>query len=92
MKKSKFVKELERIIDMVKAEDDGFEYGGKVIFYKEDDDNCEINVENIEMNLRVEANVMAGMDDMDFTCLMSEVYKQKAVKAIMMEKDDDEDN
>lgn len=47
---------------------------------------------NIEMNLEVEANVMAGMDDMDFTCLMSEVYKQKAVKAIMMEKDDDEDN
>lgn len=92
MKKSKFVKELERIIDMVKAEDDGFEYGGKVIFYKEDDDNCEINVKNIEMNLRVEANVMAGMDDMDFTCLMREVYKQKAVKAIMMEKDDDEDN
>jgi hypothetical protein len=92
MKKSKFVKELERIIDMVKAEDDGFEYGGKVIFYKEDDDNCEINVKNIEMNLGVEANVMAGMDDMDFTCLMSEVYKQKAVKAIMMEKDDDEDN
>lgn len=92
MKKSKFVKELERIIDMVKAEDDGFEYGGKVIFYKEDDDNCEINVKNIEVNLRVEANVMAGMDDMDFTCLMSEVYKQKAVKAIMMEKDDDEDN
>ena len=37
-------------------------------------------------------DVMAGMDDMDFTCLMSEVYKQKAVKAIMMEKDDDEDN
>lgn len=29
MKKSKFVKELEKIIDMVKAEDDGFEYGGK---------------------------------------------------------------
>lgn len=64
----------------------------KSFFYKEDDDNCEINVKNIEMNLRVEANVMAGMDDMDFTCLMSEVYKQKAVKAIMMEKDDDEDN
>ena len=92
MKKSEFVKELEKIIDMVKTGDDGFEYGGKVIFYKEDDDNCEINVKNIEMNLRVEANVMAGMDDMDFTCLMSEVYKQKAVKAIMMEKDDDEDN
>ena len=89
MKKSKFVKELERIIDMVKAEDDGFEYSGKVIFYKEDDDNYEISVKNIEMNLEVEANVM---DDMDFTCLMSEVYKQKAVKAIMMEKDDDEDN
>lgn len=34
MKKSKFVKELERIIDMVKAEDDGFEYGGKVISIK----------------------------------------------------------
>lgn len=92
MKKSKFVKELERIIDMVKAEDDGFEYGGKVIFYKENDDNYEISVKNIEMNLEVEADVMAGMDDMDFTYLMSEVYKQKAVKAIMMEKDDDEDN
>lgn len=92
MKKSEFVKELEKIIDMVKTEDDGFEYGGKVIFYKEDDDDCEINVRSIEMNLRVEANVMAGMDDMDFTCLMSEVYKQKVVKAIMMEKDDDEDN
>lgn len=73
MEKSEFVKKLEKIIDMVKTEDDGFEYGGKVIFYKE-------------------ADVMAGMDDMDFTCLMSEVYKQKAVKAIMMEKDDDEDN
>lgn len=92
MKKSKFVKELEKIIDMVKAEDDGFEYGGKVIFYKEDDDNYEISVKNIEMDLTVEANVMAGMDDMDFTCLMSEVYKQKAAKATMMEKDDDEDN
>lgn len=78
---------------MVKAEDDGFEYGGKVIFYKkEDDDNYEISVMNIEMNLGVEANVMASMDDRAFTCLMSEVYKQKAVKAIMMEKDDDEDN
>ncbi len=54
--------------------------------------NYEVSVMNIEMNLEVEANVMAGMDDMDFTCLMSEVYKQKAVKAIMMEKDDDEDN
>ena len=92
MKKSKFVKELERIIDMVKTGDDGFEYGGKVIFYKEDDDNYEISVKNIEMDLMVEANTMASMDDMDFTCLMSEVYKQKAVKAIMMEKDDDEDN
>lgn len=63
MKKSKFVKELERIIDMVKAEDDGFEYGGKVIFYKEDNDNYEISVKNIEMNLMVEANTMASMDD-----------------------------
>lgn len=34
MKKGKFVKELERIIDMVKAEDDGFEYGGKVVSIK----------------------------------------------------------
>lgn len=92
MKKSKFVKELEKIIDMVKAEDDGFEYGGKVIFYKEDDDNYEISVKNIEMDLTVEANTMASMDDSAFTCLMSEVYKQKAVKAIMMEEDDDEDN
>lgn len=36
MEKSEFVKKLEKIIDMVKTEDDGFEYGGKVIFYKED--------------------------------------------------------
>lgn len=92
MKKSEFVKELEKIIDMVKIDDDGFEYGGKVIFYKEDDDNYEISVKNIEMDLTVEANTMASMDDRAFTCLMSEVYKQKAVKAIMMEEDDDEDN
>lgn len=92
MKKSEFVKALEKIIDMVKTEDDGFEYGGKVIFYKEDDDDYEISAMNIEMNLGVEASVMASMDDSAFTCLMSEVYKQKAVKAIMMEKDDDEDN
>jgi hypothetical protein len=92
MKKSEFVKALEKIIDMVKTEDDGFEYGGKVIFYKEDGDNYEISTMNIEMNLEVEANVMASMDDSAFTCLMSEVYKQKAVKAIMMEEDDDEDN
>ena len=92
MKKSEFVKALEKIIDMVKTEDDGFEYGGKVIFYKEDDDDYEISAMNIEMNLGVEASVMASMDDSAFTCLMSEVYKQKAVKAIMMERDDDEDN
>jgi hypothetical protein len=93
MEKSKFVKELERIIDMVKAEDDGFEYGGKVIFYKEDDDNYEISVKNIEMNLMVEANTMANMDDRTFACLVSEVYKQKFTKAIMMSEDeDDEDN
>lgn len=93
MKKSEFVKKLERIIDMVKAEDDGFEYGGKVILYKEDDDNYEISVKNIEMNLEVEADVMAGMDDRTFACLMSEVYKQKFTKAIMMSEDeDDEDN
>lgn len=92
MKKSEFVKALEKIIDTVKTEDDGFEYGGKVIFYKEDDDDCEITVKNIEMDLGVEANTMASMNDKTFTCLMSEVYKQKAVKAIMMEKDDDEDN
>lgn len=92
MKKSEFVKALEKIIDMVKTEDDGFEYGGKVIFYKEDDDNYEISVKNIEMNLMVEANTMASMNDRTFACLMSEVYKQKAVKAIMMKEDDDEDN
>lgn len=92
MKKSEFVKELEKIIDMVKTEDDGFEYGGKVIFYKEDNDNYEVSAMNIEMDLEVEANIMASMDDGHFTCLMSEVYKQKAVKAIMMKKDDDEDN
>lgn len=78
---------------MVKAEDDGFEYGGKVIFYKEDDDNYEILVKNIEMNLMVEADTMASMDDRIFARLMSEVYKQKFTKAIMMSEDeDDEDN
>lgn len=86
MKKSKFVKELERIIDMVKTGDDGFEYGGKVIFYKEDDDD-------IEMNLMVEANTMASMDDRTFACLMGEVYKQKFTKAVTISEDeDDEDN
>lgn len=93
MKKSKFVKELEKIIDMVKAGDDGFEYGGKVIFYKEDDDNYKISAKNIEMDLTVEAYAMASMDDRIFACLMSEVYKQKFTKAITMsEDDDDEDN
>lgn len=78
---------------MVEAEDDGFEYGGKVIFYKEDDDNHEIPVKNIKMNLMVEANTMASMDDRTFACLMGEVYKQKFTKAIMMSEDeDDEDN
>lgn len=93
MKKSEFVKELEKIIDMVKTEDDGFEYGGKVIFYKENDDNHEVTVKNIEMDLMVEANAMASMDDRTFDCLMSEVYKQKFTKAITMSEDeDDEDN
>lgn len=93
MEKSKFVKELERIIDMVKAEDDGFEYGGQVIFYKENDDNYEISAKNIDMNLMVEANTMASMDDRTFACLMSEVYKQKFAKAITISEDeDDEDN
>lgn len=93
MKKSEFVKELEKIIDMVKAEDDGLEYGGKVVFYKEDDDNYEIWVKNIEMDLRVEANAMASMNDKTFACLMSEVYKQKFTEAITMSEDeDDEDN
>lgn len=45
------------------------------------------------MNLMVEANTMASMDDRIFACLMSEVYKQKFTKAIMMSEDeDDEDN
>lgn len=93
MKKGKFVKELEKIIDRVKAEDDGFEYGGKVVFYKEDDDNYEILVKNIEMNLMVEANTMASMDDRAFACLMGEVYKQKFTKAVTISEDeDDEDN
>lgn len=95
MKKSEFVKELERIIDMVKTGDDGFEYGGKVIFYKEkeDDDNYEILVKNIEMNLMVEVNTMASMDDRTFACLMGEVYRQKFTKAVTISEDeDDEDN
>ena len=78
---------------MVKTGDGGFEYGGKVIFYKEDDDNYEILVKNIEMNLMVEANTMASMDDRTFACLMSEVYKQKFTKAVTISEDeDDEDN
>lgn len=78
---------------MVEAEDDGFEYGGKVIFYKEDDDDYEISAMNIEMDLMVEASAMASMDDRTFDCLMSEVYKQKFTKAITMSEDeDDEDN
>lgn len=78
---------------MVKIEDDGFEYGGKVIFYKEDDDNYEISVKNIEMNLMVDTNTMASMNDRTFACLMSEVYKQKFTKAITISEDeDDEDN
>lgn len=79
---------------MVKTGDDGFEYGGKVIFYKEeDDDNYEISVKNIEMNLMVEANTMASMDDRTFACLMGEVYRQKFTKAVTISEDeDDEDN
>ena len=78
---------------MVKTEDDGFKYGGKVIFYKENDDNYEIMVKNIEMDLMVEANTMASMDDKTFACLMGEVYKQKFTKAITISEDeDDEDN
>lgn len=93
MKKGKFVKELERIIDMVKAEDDGFEYGGKVVFYKEDDDSYEIWAKSIEMAMEVEVNAIASLDDKTFACLMGEVYEQKFTKAIMMSEDeDDEDN
>lgn len=93
MKKGKFVKELERIIDMVKAEDDGFEYGGKVVFYKEDDDSYEIWAKSIEMAMEVEANAIASLDDKTFARLMDEVYEQKFTKAIMMSEDeDDEDN
>lgn len=93
MEKSEFVKELERIIDMVKAEDDGFEYGGKVVFYKEDDDSYEIWTKSIEMAMKVEANAIASLDDKTFACLMGEVYEQKFTKAIMMSEDeDDEDN
>lgn len=93
MKKGKFVKELERIIDMVKAEDDGFEYGGKVVFYKEYDDSYEIWAKSIEMAMKIEANAIASLDDKTFACLMGEVYEQKFTKAIMMSEDeDDEDN
>lgn len=78
---------------MVKAEDDGFEYGGKVVFYKEDDDGYEIWAKSIEMAMEVEANAIASLDDKTFACLMGEVYEQKSTKAIMMSEDeDDEDN
>lgn len=52
MEKSEFVKKLEKIIDMVKTEDDGFEYGGKVIFHKEDDSNYEVSVMNKVIDVR----------------------------------------
>ena len=78
---------------MVKIEDDGFEYGGKVVFYKEDDDSYEIWAKSIEMAMKVEANAIASLDDKTFACLMGEVYEQKFTKAIMMSEDeDDEDN
>ena len=78
---------------MVKAEDDGFEYGGKVVFYKEDDDSYEIWAKSIEMAMEVESNAIASLDDKTFACLMGEVYEQKFTKAIMMSEDeDDEDN
>lgn len=78
---------------MVKTWDDGFEYGGKVIFYKkEDDDNYEILVKNIEMSLIVEANTMASMDDRDFARLMGEVYKQKFTKAVTISEDEDDED
>ena len=93
MKKSEFVKKLEKIIDMVKTEDDGFEYGGKVVFYKEDDDSYGIWAKSIEMAMEVEASAIASLDDKTFACLMGEVYEQKFTKAIMMSEDeDDEDN
>lgn len=45
------------------------------------------------MDLEVEASVMASMDDKTFAYFMSEVYKQKFIKAITMSEDeDDEDN
>ena len=78
---------------MVKAEDDGFEYGGKVVFYKEDDDSYEIWAKSIEMAMKVEGNAIASLDDKTFACLMGEVYEQKFTKAIMISEDeDDEDN
>ena len=92
MKKSEFVKELEKIIDMVKIDDNGFEYGGKVIFYKENDGNYEITVKNIEMDLTVEAKIMASMNDRAFACLMSEVYRQKFTKAITISEDEDDED
>lgn len=60
---------------------------------KKDDDDYEISVKNIKMNLMVEANTMASMNDRAFACLMGEVYKQKFTKAITISEDeDDEDN
>lgn len=60
---------------------------------KDDDDNYEILVKDIEMNLMVESNTMASMDDRTFACLMGEAYKQKFTKAVTISEDeDDEDN
>ena len=44
------------------------------------------------MNLMVEANTMASMNDRTFARLMSEVYKQKFTKAITISEDEDDED
>lgn len=82
MEKSEFIEKLERIVDKVKAEDEGFNYGGEVIYYKEDDGKYDISVNNIEMDIEVLAKVLFSIDDRAFTYLMSQVYRQKMEKII----------
>lgn len=80
MKRDELVESLRRVIAMIKSKDDGFDYGGEIVFFKKrEDEEYDIYLEDIEMALRVKACVLADMGDKEFACLMSEVYTQRAI-------------
>lgn len=80
MKRDELVESLERVIAVIKSMDDGFDYGGEVVFFKKgEDEDYDIYLEDIEMTLRMKACVLANMGDKELACLMSEVYTQKAI-------------